>query len=155
MSRFRESVPNSIQKMPGGIYEAEYLFSIECDWNKDDYLAAREKDDMPTAQAILDNWALNKTGITKEKWQTLSPQNKRDVMFEWVATHQPQEWDPKDPNFKKNHDIADLKTYTETELKFVIENFDPEKLHLFTAVGTPVDTLYATDMFFIYEVKNN
>ncbi|NQV88297.1 MAG: hypothetical protein HQ402_01930 [Parcubacteria group bacterium] len=151
MSRFRESVPNSVQKMPGSIYEAEYLFSIECDWNKDDYLAAREKDDIPTAQTILDNWVLDKTEISKEEWWALSPQDRKSVLFEWVATHQPQEWDPKDPNFKKNHDIADLKTHTETELESVIEDFDPGKFSLFTAVGTPVDTLYATDMFFVYE----
>jgi len=142
----------------GSLYESDYIAALEhAEWNGKKWIEHRKTGNKEAANKMLDEWALNNLGIEKEEWEKSLPEKRRKLLFNWVMNHQPENWDPNHPLLKSesgktiNTAVADVKVYMEDELDKNLENFNPEKLKIYSGRETPVDTFYGADLFVTYE----
>ncbi len=128
---------------------------VQCGWDGDEYVTLLHNGDISGAKHMLDGWAIAHVGVSGNDWWQLPEYGKRNKIIKWVEQNQPADWDPKAPPIRQleidgkiynNSYPSDLHTYVAEALGLD----DYSQLELYTAVDTPVDTMYGYDMFFKY-----
>lgn len=137
-----------MEKFPefsGSEYEEKFVATLEVRWDPHSYLSAREREANERrpfgsyTDQIIREWfeAQADSGLPSfESWKKLPPSGKRQVILDWVATHQPESYHTPGENLRRL--VAEELGLNDNEV--------PELL-LCSAAHSPADTLYGIDGF--------
>ncbi len=147
--------PESEEILYGGRrFEVIVAEPISCEWDGEKFVEL-QKSDRTQASLELNHWIEQHVMPIKE-WNRLAAKEKKETIFSWVETHQPEDWDPKDPPIRTMHFGSEefqnpYANNLHEAVATALNLEDYNELELFTCVDTPADTLYGTDLFFKYK----
>ncbi|MCC2631228.1 MAG: hypothetical protein K0S38_1037 [Candidatus Paceibacter sp.] len=164
---------NIEQKKPGEHhnYEASIIETVDCGWDDMGYINKKKTGGYDAAEKFLNDWLQQQSVVSVEAWTKLSPEERKEVIFEWVENHQPADWIPTEPppvhDFPGRDEripatiISDLHYKTAEEIARELSRKNPDTpmegediipfLEVYTSANTPADTLYGADCFFKFK----
>jgi hypothetical protein len=137
-----------MEKFPefsGSEYEEQFVAALEVHWDAHSYLSAREQEESEHrpfgsyTDPIIREWFQTQadSGLPSfESWKKLTPSGKRQVILDWVATHQPESHHV--PGENLHHLVAE---------ELGLNDNESAELLLCSAAHSPADTLYGIDGF--------
>jgi hypothetical protein len=156
-------------------WEASFIERVNCAWDDEGYIENLNTGNRKDAQKIFESWLEEHLNVDKNTWAEMDVDTRREAIFNWVETHQPEDWNPVEPPL--NHEavrdervpatfLSDLHVHVAEEIAAILNKKNPDlpeplteddilpSLEVFTCSNTPADTLYGTDLHFKFHFND-